>query len=347
MLSLVALVVLAGCGSRSAHQEVPAHTNDDSEPVAEKLQAPVILLHGGAGTITHESMQNGLDVQYRNALDSAISLGYAILENGGTALTAVEQTIMFLEDHPLFNAGKGAVLNAEGSVELDASIMDGSNLKAGAVAGVTTVKNPIMLARLVKDSTRHVLLKGRGAESFAAAMHVPLRNPEYFLTPKTRKIREERITKLHKLGTVGCVALDKNHNLAAGTSTGGMDMKKYGRVGDSPIIGAGTYAKNSTCAVSCTGHGEYFIRNVVAYDMSALMEYKGYKVQQAARELIFNKLLSQKALGGLIALDYQGNIAIEYNTPGMFWAFCSASGKKMVGMFAEDQKPENALMASE
>lgn len=300
---------------------------------------PIIVLHGGAGTITKERLKDGLEEKYRNALDSAIAIGYNLLDSGASALIAVEKTIKFLENHPLFNAGKGAVLNAEGNVALDASIMDGSNLMAGAVAGVSTVQNPISLARMVKDSTKHVLLSGDGAEAFAVAMKVEPIEMEYFITPKTRAKREERLQRMDKMGTVGCVAIDKNGNIAAGTSTGGMDNKKFGRIGDTPIIGAGTYANNNTCGVSCTGHGEYFIKNAVAYDMSALFEYEEMGAKEAAEHIINDKLKSQKAAGGLIAIDKNGEIGISFNTPGMFWASQRAGEEAKVGMYETDEKP--------
>lgn len=303
-----------------------------------EVSYPIIVLHGGAGTITKERLKDGLEEKYKNALDSAIVIGYGLLDSGATALMAVEKTINFLENHPLFNSGKGAVLNAEGNVELDASIMDGSNLMAGAVAGVSTVQNPISLARLVKDSTKHVLLSGAGAEEFAVSMKVEPIEIEYFITPKTRAKREERLQRMDKMGTVGCVAIDKNGNIAAGTSTGGMDNKKFGRIGDSPIIGAGTYANNHTCGVSCTGHGEYFIKNSVAYDMSALFEYQGMNATQAAEYIINDKLKSQNALGGLVAIDKNGKIGISFNTPGMFWAYRRVGEKAKVGMYESDEK---------
>jgi len=321
-------------GLGKEHQEVVEGENRYPQ---EELALPVIVIHGGAGSITKDRFGEKLEKAYRDALDSAVTIGYEILEAGGSSVDCVEKTINFLENHPLFNSGKGAVLTAEGNVELDASIMDGSNLMAGAVAGVTNVKNPISLARLVKDSTKHVMLKGAGAEAFATKMNFEPVETEYFITPKTRKIREERLSRLDKMGTVGCVAMDREGNIAAGTSTGGMDNKQFGRIGDSPIIGAGTYANNKTCGVSCTGHGEYFIKNAVAYDMSARIEYKGESVQSAASYIIGDKLRSQEASGGLIAIDYTGAIAIEFNTKGMFWASRRLGEESKVGMFLNEK----------
>lgn len=341
LMFLALMAFLGACkptGEEVAQPEVQGTLDEKNIYSNKELSLPVLVIHGGAGSITKDRFNDKLEEAYRNALDSAVTIGYEILMAGGSSIECVEKTINFLEDHPLFNSGKGAVLTAEGNVELDASIMDGSNLMAGAVAGVTNVKNPISLAQLVKDSTKHVLLKGRGAEAFAAKMNFQSVETEYFITPKTRALREERLSRMDKMGTVGCVAMDKAGNIAAGTSTGGMDNKQYGRIGDSPIIGAGTYANNLTCGVSCTGHGEYFIKNAVAYDMSARVEYKGESVKDAASFIIGEKLLSQQARGGLIAIDHNGEIAIEFNTMGMFWASQRAGELAKVGMFL-DEKP--------
>lgn len=295
-----------------------------------------IAIHGGAGAepdrLTDEQKQ-----KYRDSLAAALEVGRKILAEGGTSLDAVEQTVRALEDDPLFNAGRGAVFNAAGGHELDASIMDGSNLAGGGVAGVTTVKNPISLARLVMTETRHVLLMTDGAEKFADEMRdkpqierVP---NSYFSTEKRRdqwreaveKQQQQQLEPAKQKGTVGCVALDKHGNLAAGTSTGGLTNKKFGRAGDSPILGAGTYANNATCAVSCTGTGEQFIRHSVGFHMSALMQYKGLSVEQAA-DYIFDKVLPPDT-GGLIAVDHDGHIAMQFNTPGMVRAATDSFGK--------------------
>ncbi len=334
-----------------------------------------LVIHGGAGTITRQSMTPEREKAYTAALNLALQTGHAILKKGGTSLDAVEATIRVLEDSPLFNAGKGAVFTHEGKNELDASIMDGSNLKAGAIAGVTTIRNPISTARRVMDKSEHVMLMGRGAEEFAKVQGMELANPAYFYTEARWKglqqaISEEKVqldhteaapakaqkkpvgTKLKgpktgynadetivdtgkKYGTVGCVALDQFGNLAAGTSTGGMTNKRYGRVGDAPIIGAGTYANNATCAVSGTGHGEYFIRSVVGYDISALMEYKGLSVQDAANEVVMKKLVQRGGEGGVIVLDRQGNFAMPFNSEGMYRGYIKADGSSNVLIYKE------------
>jgi beta-aspartyl-peptidase (threonine type) len=280
---------------------------------------PVIVIHGGAGNISRDNIPDSVATLYTEALNEALAIGNSILINDGTALEAVEATIKIMEDNPLFNAGRGSVLNMKGEVENDASIMDGTTLEAGAVSGVQGVKNPISLARLVKDSTKHVMLSGKGANQFASEMNVDTASQDYFITKRRRAYYQKLINK--KYGTVGCVALDNDGNIAAGTSTGGMMMKKWGRIGDSPIIGAGTYANSHFAGVSCTGHGEYFITNVVAYDIIALMEYKQLSLEEAAEYVILEKLESQDAKGGLIALDKDGNVVMEFNTAGMFRAY--------------------------
>jgi len=283
-----------------------------------------IVIHGGAGTILKSNMSPEREAEYTAKLNEVLEAGYKILNNGGTALDAVNAAINIMEDSPLFNAGKGAVLTEKGVAELDASIMDGKNLMAGAVAGVRHIKNPINLARLVMEKSPHVMMVGEGAEEFGKENNIEMVDNSYFITKERwesyQKMlkREEERKKAEKHGTVGAVALDKNGNLAAGTSTGGMMMKKFGRVGDSPIIGAGTYANNNTCAVSATGYGEYFIRLGVAKDISALMEYKNYSLKDAANEVIMNKLDKLGGDGGIIAIDKNGNVAMPFNTDGMY-----------------------------
>jgi beta-aspartyl-peptidase (threonine type) len=288
-----------------------------SGPENDKIDF-AIAIHGGAGTITRKNMTPEKESGYRSKLEEALNTGYSILEKGGLSLDAVEATIRIMEDSELFNAGKGAVFTNAGTNELDASIMDGSNLKAGAVAGVKTVKNPISAARKVMDKTWHVMLSGDGADLFAKEQNLEIVDPIYFYTQRRwdslKKIQSE------KHGTVGCVALDKNGNLAAGTSTGGLTNKQWGRIGDSPIIGAGTYANNKTCAVSGTGQGEYFIRGNVAYDISAIMEYENLSVGKAARKVI-SKLSDLGGEGGVIAMDSHGNISMPFNTAGMYRGF--------------------------
>lgn len=309
-----------------------------------------IVIHGGAGTILKKNMTTEDEAAYKAKLEEAIRVGHDILKNGGSSLDAVQHTINVLEDSPLFNAGKGAVFTHEETNELDASIMDGSNLNAGAVAGVKTVKNPINLAREVMEHSPHVMLSGKGAEQFAKEQGIELVDPSYFYTDKRfeglKKVKAsenapndhksafyDATIKDSKFGTVGCVALDKSGNLAAGTSTGGMTNKRWGRIGDAPIIGAGTYANNTTCAVSSTGWGEYFIRAMVAYDISALMAYKGLSLKEAAREVIQKKVPELGGDGGIIAVDKNGNMVAEFNTEGMYRATMDAQGNLEIGIY--------------
>ena len=280
-----------------------------------------IAIHGGAGTITRKNMTPGKENAYRSKLKETLNVGYSILNKGGTSLDAVEATIRIMENSELFNAGKGAVFTNAGTNELDASIMDGRNLKAGAVARVKTVKNPISAARKVMEETWHVMLSGDGADKFAKEQVLDIVDPNYFYTQ--RRWDSLKKIQVEKHGTVGCVALDKHGNLAAGTSTGGLTNKRWGRVGDSPIIGAGTYANNQTCAVSGTGQGEYFIRGNVAYDVSAIMEYKGKSVGEAAQNVI-RKLSDMGGNGGIITMDSKGNISMPFNTAGMYRGFRKA-----------------------
>lgn len=326
-----------------------------------------LVIHGGAGTITRQSMTPEKEQAYRAVLDKALEEGYAVLEKGGTSLDAVEAAIHVMEESPLFNAGKGAVFTHEGKNELDASIMSGKDLAAGAVAGVTTIKSPISAARAVMEKSEHVMLTGRGAEQFAKEKGLEIVDPSYFYTEarwqSLLKIQKEEGTELDhsaketpkiekkgkkakkrkdvgfsvdsllfegkKFGTVGCVALDQYGNLAAGTSTGGMTNKRWNRVGDAPIIGAGTYANNETCAVSATGHGEYFIRSVVGHDISALMAYKGLSLAEATNEVVMKKLVKMGGEGGIIAVDKNGNIAMPFNSEGMYRGYKKATKKEI------------------
>ncbi len=308
---------------------VPACNAADPVPYAYAL-----VLHGGAGSMNFENLPEPGQAAYKASLDSALQLGLDLLEGGGSSIDAVEKVIRYLEDHPLYNAGKGAVFTSEGKNELDASIMTGWDLKAGAVAGVTNIKNPITAARAVMEKSDHVMLAGRGAEVFAAEEGLEIVDPSYFFTKKQFESLQ-RSKGFDKSGTVGCVALDREGNLCAGTSTGGMTNKKYGRIGDSPVIGAGTYANNATCGVSGTGHGEFFMRWVVAYDISALMEYKGYDVESAAREVIEKKLVKVGGSGGVICLDHFGRAAMISNTSGMFRAYGNSKGERIVAIFME------------
>ncbi len=300
-----------------------------------------IAIHGGAGTILKSHLTPEQDALYRERLTRALETGYALLECGSTSLDAVEAVVQLLEDDSLFNAGKGAVFNSDGKVELDASIMDGKTLKAGAVAALHHVKNPICLARAVMENSEHVFLIGEGAEAFAKAHQIELVDESYFFTEarwqSLQKAKsKESLTEKEKHGTVGAVALDQFGNLAAATSTGGMTNKKFGRVGDSPIIGAGTYADNETCAVSATGHGEYFIRAVVAHDIAALMRYKNLSVQAAAEEVVMRKLTKLGGTGGVIAIDRNGNIAMPFNTEGMYRGYKVQGGKTFVAIYKEE-----------
>jgi beta-aspartyl-peptidase (threonine type) len=317
--------------------------------IAQKKAEFSIIIHGGAGTILKKNMTPELEVEYNAKLEEAIRVGYNILKNGGTSLDAVEKTINVLEDSPLFNAGKGAVFTHEGTNEHDASIMDGSNLNAGASAGTKTVRNPINLARAVMEKSPHVMLSGTGAEVFATEQGIQMVDPSYFFTESRMKslqrvkaseknevasFYDENI-KDSKYGTVGCAALDTHGNLAAGTSTGGMTNKRWGRIGDAPIIGAGTYANNATCAVSSTGWGEFFIRGMVAHDISALMEYKGLSLKEAANLVIQDKLTKLGGTGGIVAVDKNGNMIMEFNTPGMYRATMNDKGELYIGMYKD------------
>jgi beta-aspartyl-peptidase (threonine type) len=304
-----------------------------------------MVIHGGAGTILKENLTPQLEKAYIDTLTIALRTGYQILARGGSSLDAVEATIRIMEDSPLFNAGKGAVFTAEGTNELDASIMDGRTLGAGAVAVLQHVKNPISLARLVMDKSPHVMMVGAGAEEFAKLQGVKLVPPHYFWTERRWKAYEAEKARAdsgktgaapgeeRKFGTVGAVALDKAGNLAAGTSTGGTNMKRFGRVGDSPIIGAGTYANNLSCAVSGTGDGEFFIRNNVAADICARVRYGGVALQQAADDVVMKELVAQKGGGGVIAMDRKGNIATPFNTPGMYRGWVTSDGRITIKIY--------------
>lgn len=304
-------------------------------------QKYAIVIHGGAGVMSEEKMNKEQQIEYKSKLNEALELGERMLKEGAEATDVVVKVINVLEDSPLFNAGKGAVFTHDEKVELDASIMDGKTLNAGAVAGVRDIKNPINAAREVMLNSEHVFLSGKGASEFAKKQGLEMVPNKYFHT----KQRHESLMKLKKqerernqkdnIGTVGCAVLDTHGNICAGTSTGGMTNKKYGRIGDAPVIGAGTYANNKTCAVSCTGHGEYYIRLGFARDISALMEYKNLSVEDACREEI-RKLTELKGSGGVIALDVNGNIAMEFNTSGMFRGYIKSTGEKEIAIFKEN-----------
>ena len=309
-----------------------------------------IAIHGGAGTILRTNMTNEIEKKYKTALNDSILAGENILLNSGLAIDAVEASIRSLENNPLFNAGRGSVFSHEGEHEMDASIMNGKDLMAGAVAGVKNVKNPITLAKSVMQHSNHVFMAGQGAEVFAKQLNIEMAPNEYFFEQMRydqliQAKSNDRIDLDHvdnkfengekKFGTVGAVALDVFGNISAGTSTGGMTNKKHGRVGDTPIIGAGTYANNQTCAVSCTGHGEFFIRSVVAYDISCLIEYKGFSLKEACNLVVKDKLVKIGGEGGLIALDARGNIELCFNSEGMYRASKKSNEEVYLGIYRD------------
>lgn len=298
-----------------------------------------LAIHGGAGVMSQERMSAERQMEYTQHLNRALTIGDSILKNGGSAVDAVVEVVSYLEDCPLFNAGKGAVFTHQGTIELDASIMDGATLNAGAIAGVTDIKNPIKAVRMIMEKSDHVMLSAKGASVFAREQGLEMVKNKYFFTPERfeslkrlqKQERERNLNDNH--GTVGCVALDQNGNLCAGTSTGGMMNKKYGRIGDSPIIGAGTWADNRTCAVSSTGHGEYFIRLTIARDVASNMEYRNMDIAQAGN-VVLEKLSKMDGTGGFIAIDAKGNIAMPFNTSGMFRGFAKSTGEKEIAIFA-------------
>jgi L-asparaginase / beta-aspartyl-peptidase len=309
-----------------------------------------IAIHGGAGTILREDMTPELEAAYTLALQEAVNSGYDILEKGGTAEAAVIAATVSMEDNPLFNAGRGSVFTNTGGHEMDAAIMLGQNLMAGAVAGVSNVRNPVLLAAEIMNHSDHVFLSGHGAENFALRRGLPLAAPDYFYSPfrheQWKAVRDTEtyaldhnvkatsaLMKDKKFGTVGAVACDQQGNLAAATSTGGMTNKKYNRIGDTPVIGSGNYANNKTCAISCTGHGELFIRAVAAYDVSCLMEYKGLTLQKAMEIVVLEKLVAIGGEGGMIGVDGEGGLALVFNSAGMYRASCYSGSKPVIGIY--------------
>lgn len=317
------------------------------------MQKLCLAIHGGAGTIVKEDMTPELEKEYRAGLSLALKTGYDVLEKGGNAIDAVAAAVVILEDDPLFNAGRGAVFTKKGINELDAAIMDGKTLEAGAVAGVRNIRNPVMLAKEVLLHSGHVFLSGKGANDFAIKQGVKLEPDDYFFSQyrydQWREIRDSDsytldhkgdklvgLMKEKKFGTVGAVACDAHGNIAAATSTGGMTNKQFGRIGDSPMIGTGTYANNNTCAISCTGHGEIFIRAVAAYDISCLMEYKGMSLEEATKEVVFKKLVALNGEGGLIGVDKNGNCSLVFNTLGMYRAFRNSDGEQGIAIYGND-----------
>jgi beta-aspartyl-peptidase (threonine type) len=348
VVGLMAGAALAGAGQQSA---------------APQAHMWALVLHGGAGVIERATMDPKMEAAYRASIRQAVDAAAKVLDGGGSSVDAVETAIQILEDDPLFNAGRGAVFTAEGKNELDAAIMDGATLKAGAVAGVTRTRHPISLARAVMEKSPHVMLIGAGADAFAAEKGLEQVDPSFFFTERRWQSLVKQLKKegrpipprpvgappepvsaivpmesegAHKYGTVGVVALDRNGSIAAGTSTGGTQAKRWGRVGDSPIIGAGTYASNRSCAVSATGTGEYFIRLTVAREVCALVEYKGMPLQAAADQVIHKELQALNGDGGLIAITPDGQLAWSFNTPGMFRARIREGGKLEMGIYNDE-----------
>ncbi len=295
-----------------------------------------IVVHGGAGTILKKNMSDEMELAYKIKLEEAINAGYNILEKNGSSKDAVEETIKILENSELFNAGKGSVLSNKGVVEMDASIMNGQSLNAGAISGIKTIKNPISAARLVMEKSEHVFLSGEGAEEFARLQGLDIIDNEYFITETRLKsllnAKKRDSIKDNKFGTVGCVAIDKFGNITSGTSTGGMTNKKWNRIGDVPIIGAGTYANNNTCGISSTGWGEYFIRNVVAYDISSQIEYKKISIDLAAKNTL-KKVKDLGGNGGVIGIDKNGNILMDFNTEGMYRGYKKSDGESEISIY--------------
>jgi len=314
------------------------------------MQKFSIAIHGGAGTIIKEHLTPELEAEYRKALKESMDAGYLVLSTGGSAVNAVKAAVVMLEDNVLFNAGRGSVFTHKGSHEMDAAIMDGNTLAAGAVAGVRNIRNPVELAEKVMLYSSHVFLGGQGANEFAVMQGIKFEPDEYFYSDfrynQWQEIREsdsyqldhssaktESALKDKKFGTVGAVACDSHGNVAAATSTGGMTNKQYGRIGDSPMIGAGTYANNNTCAISCTGHGEIFIKAVAAYDVSCLMEYKKMNLREACEEVVMKKLVALHGEGGLIGADAKGNVALVFNSPGMYRGFRNSNGENLIAVY--------------
>jgi L-asparaginase / beta-aspartyl-peptidase len=352
-MALASLVLGVACAGPMGEGAMTAGAAPAAEAAGPRA---VLVIHGGAGTIRREQMTPERDREFRAALTAALQAGYRVLQGGGSSLDAVVAAINLMEDNHLFNAGHGAVFTSDGRNELDASIMDGSTLAAGAVAGVTRVRNPINLARAVMERSPHVMMAGAGAETFAEQQGLQMVDPSYFRTQSRwdalQRAREQERIELSedarqpqaasdlddfKFGTVGAVALDRAGNLAAGTSTGGMTNKRWGRIGDAPIIGAGTYADNASCAVSATGHGEYFIRSVVAYDICARMLHGGLSLARAADAVVMRTLVERGGTGGVVAMDRRGNFAMPFNTPGMYRGWIDEQGRATVMIYRDEE----------
>ena len=345
-LFLLCILLFISCKEQPTKENITIERTPDSF---------AIVIHGGAGGIKREYFTEEQQEAYAEKLQEALDAGYAVLENGGISLDAIQVAINIMEDSPLFNAGKGAVYNSDGNQEMDAAIMDGKTLNAGAIAGVNHIKNPILAARLVMDSSAHVMLSGKGAEIMAAKNGIEMVDSSYFFTEKRmnqlKKIQGKEKTELdhtaflikneliddHKYGTVGAVAIDKNGNIAAGTSTGGMTNKKYGRNGDVLMIGAGTYANKLTCGISATGTGEYFIRTVASHEVSSLIKYKGFTPKDALNEVLFNQIGPLGGEGGMILLDKNGDVYWDFNSTGMFRGFKKSDGTSKVEMFEKTE----------
>jgi len=346
-------IVLFSAASLAIAQEQsgsakPVSKGEPDHPPSMRIPNVALVIHGGAGTIERSKMTPEREREYRGGLERALATGYEILKRGGSSLDATEAAVRVLEDDPHFNAGRGSVFTSVGTNEMDAAIMDGNTLSAGAVASLKHIKNPISLARLVMEKSGHVMMDGEGAEAFAKENGIELVDQKYFFTPerwealqKIKAAEKHRtgaaskkilITDQDRHGTVGAVALDKNGNLATATSTGGTTNKRPGRVGDSPVIGAGTYANNATCAISATGDGEYFIRATVGHDVSALMEYRGMSLAEAA-QTVLAKMAKLGGTGGLIAIDRQGNVTLPFNTSGMYRGYVDPGGKFVIEIY--------------
>ena len=339
-LLLIAFLFFQQCNPKTKNSATSTATSTETGIQEEQERAPyAIAIHGGAGVILKENLSDEQEAEYKAKLNEALDVGEKILKEGGTALDAVVETIKVMEDSPLFNAGKGAVFTNAGKNEMDASIMVGSNRNAGAVGGVTIVKNPITAAKAVLQRSPHVLLTGEGANIFARDQNLEIVDEDYFYTKRRWESLQRAKAKMigsvlseeedFKFGTVGCVAMDAKGNLVAGTSTGGMTNKQYNRFGDVPIIGAGTYANNNTCAVSCTGHGEFFVRWVVAHNISAMMEYGGKDLKTASEAVIMDQLVKAKGQGGAICVDKYGNISMPFNSPGMYRGYAKPNEREV------------------
>ncbi|MBK6263671.1 isoaspartyl peptidase/L-asparaginase [Marivirga sp. S37H4] len=351
LATCIAALFFIGVACEPTEKEKSVKTTE--KDTKEIKQGPITLvIHGGAGTIRRENMTEEQDSSYRAKLTEALEAGYAVLEKGEPAMSAIIAAIQIMEESPLFNAGRGSVFTSEGKNEMDAAVMQGKTRDAGTVAGVTNIKSPISAALAVMEKSPHVMMTGPGAEQFAKEQGLEIVDPSYFFVQSRydalQRIKEREAEKGtaaamaefpdSKFGTVGCVALDKDGNIAAGTSTGGMTNKKYGRVGDVPIIGGGTYADNATCGVSATGHGEYFIRSVVAYDIAAKMKYLKKSLEESANEVVMEELVDFGGSGGVIALDRQGNISMPFNSEGMYRGYMNAAGSAKVFIYADEKE---------